>query len=285
MRPSPDICRRLTAIGALADDAVGLTETALILAAASRPGSDAMPYERHLEKLTDDVAAYVGADADDPVSGLEMRTEALRQVMVKRYGYAGSDDAYDDPDCANLMRVIDRRQGLPVTLGIVALHIARALGWHMEGLDFPPRFLVRMEFEGRRAILDVFDGCIELTPPDLRGLYKAVSGAHVEISPSQYTAMSNRDILLRAAAKVKIHHLRSERLDEALDTIKTMLLFAPENAPLWREAGILYARLDRIPEAIAALEEFLRHAEGEPSGDTSRYKTSVLLQELRERLN
>jgi len=184
-----------------------------------------------------------------------------------------------------LMRVIDRRQGLPVTLGIVALHIARALGWHMEGLDFPPRFLVRMEFEGRRAILDVFDGCIELTPPDLRGLYKAVSGAHVEISPSQYTAMSNRDILLRAAAKVKIHHLRSERLDEALDTIKTMLLFAPENAPLWREAGILYARLDRIPEAIAALEEFLRHAEGEPSGDTSRYKTSVLLQELRERLN
>ncbi|MHA1598824.1 MAG: SirB1 family protein [Alphaproteobacteria bacterium] len=281
MKPSPDICRRLTAIGKLPDAAVGLTETALVLAAAARPGCDATPYERHLEKLTDDVAAYAGKDADDPARGLDMRIEALRQVLVRRYGYGGTDDAYDDPDCANLMRVIDRRQGLPVALGIITLHVCRALGWHMDGLDFAPRFLVRMEFNGRRAILDMFDGCVELTPPDLRGLYKAVSGAHVEITPGQYAAMSNRDILLRTASKVKIHHLRTERLDEALESVETMLLFAPDNAALWREAGILNARLDRVDDAIAALEEFLRHAPGE----AARYRTSVLLQELRERLN
>jgi len=281
MKPSPDICRRLTNIGKLSDNAVGLTETALVLAAATRPGADPTPYERHLEKLTDDVAAYVGADADDSETGLEMRIEALRQVMVKRYGYSGADDAYDDPDCANLMRVIDRRQGLPVLLGIITMHVARALGWPVEGLDFPPRFLLRLEFNGRRAILDMFDGGIEMAPPDLRGLYKAVSGAHVEITPGQYTALSNRDILLRACSKLKIHHLRSERLEEALEVIDTMLLFAPGNAALLREAGILNARLDRVADAIAALEEFLRHA----PGDASRYKTSVLLQELRERLN
>lgn len=281
MKPSPNICRRLTDIGKLSDAAVGLTETALVLATATRPGADLTPYERHLEKLTDDVAAYAGKDADDPAGGLDMRIEALRQIMVKRYGYGGADDVYDDPDCANLMRVIDRRQGLPVLLGIITMHVARALGWHIEGLDFPPRFLLRLEFAGRRAILDMFDGGIELTPPDLRGLYKAVSGAHVEITPGQYAAMSNRDILLRACAKVKINHLRSERLEEALEAIDTMLLFAPGNATLWREAGILNARLDRVADAIAALEEFLRHAPGE----ASLYKTSVLLQELRERLS
>lgn len=281
MKPSPDICRRLTAIGKLPDNTVGLTETALVLAATTRPGADATPYERHLEKLTDDVATYAGKDADNPVGGLEMRIEALRQIMIKRYGYGGAEDAYDDPDCANLMRVIDRRQGLPVVLGIITMHVARALGWHIEGLDFPPRFLVRLEFEGRRAILDMFDGGVELGPPDLRGLYKAVSGAHVEISPGQYAAMANRDILLRACAKVKTYYLRSERLEDALDAIDTMLLFAPGNAALWREAGIINARLDRVTDAIAALEEFLRHA----PGDASRYKTSVLLQELRERLN
>jgi len=281
MRPPPDICRRLTEIGKLPDDAVGLTETALVLAAATRPGTDATPYERHLEKLTDDVAAYAGADADDSGTGLDMRIEALRQVLVKRYGYSGAEDAYDDPDCANLMRVIDRRQGLPVLLGVITMHVARALGWHIEGLDFPPRFLLRLECNGRRAILDMFDGGVEMTPQDLRGLYKAVSGAHVEITPGQYTILNNRDILLRAYSKIKIHHLRSERLEDAIDAIDTMLLFAPGVASLWREAGILNARLDRVADAIAALEEFLRHA----PGDASRYKTSVLLQELRERLN
>jgi regulator of sirC expression with transglutaminase-like and TPR domain len=76
-------------------------------------------------------------------------------------------------------------------------------------------------------------------------------------------------------------HLRSDNLEQALDVVDTLLLVAPKNPALWREAGILNTRLDRVKEAVAALEEFLNHA----GADASRYRTSVLLQELRERLN
>ncbi len=281
MKPSPAICRRLSAFGALGDDAIGLTETALVLASAERPGIAVDAYERHLEKLTDDVAAYAGREADDPAAGLDMRAEALRQVIARRHGYGGSDDAYEDFDCANLMRVIDRRDGLPTLLGIVYMHVARALGWTIEGLDFPPRFLVRLEFQGRRIILDPFDGGRALQPHDLRGLYKAVSGPHVEIAPVHTRPMSNRAIVLRSRRNAKVLHLRSERLEEALDLVETLLLLAPGEAALWREAGVLNARLDRVSDAIAALEEFLKRA----GADSSRYRTSVLLQELRARLN
>ena len=281
MRPSPEVCHRLSAFGALGDNELGLSETAMILAGAERPGIDATVYERHLEKLTDDVAAYAGKDADSEVGGIQMRIEALQQIIAKRYGYYGSDDAYEDFECANLMRVIDRREGLPTLLGIIYLHVARALGWATDGLGFPPRFLIRMEFSGERRILDPFDGGRLLEPFELRGLYKAVSGPNVEITPEHTQPMTNRAIILRSRRNVKVLHLRSDDLEQALDVVDTLLLMAPQDPALWREAGILNARLDRVNEAVAALEKFLSHA----GVDASRYQTSILLQELRSRLN
>jgi regulator of sirC expression with transglutaminase-like and TPR domain len=265
----------------LDDNELQLTNTALILAGAEQPGIDAAVYERHLKKLTNDVATYAGRDANCTISGIQIRTEALQQVIAKRYGYSGSDNAYEIFECANLMRVINRRAGLPTLLGIIYLHVARALGWAMDGLDFPPRFLIRLEFSGERKILDPFDGGRVLEPFDLRGLYKAVSGPQVEITPQHTEPMTNRAIILRSQRNIKILHLRSDDLESALDTVETLLLIAPKNPALWREAGILNARLDRIKEAVAALEKFLSHT----GADASNYRTSVLLQELRGRLN
>jgi len=281
MRPSPQTCQRLSALGKLHDDELGLTETALILAAAEGPRCETEPYVRHLEKLTEAVAAYAGKDAHHPKRGLAMRAEALRQVVARRYGYGGCDEAYEDLEFGNLIRVIDRRQGLPEVLGIIYIHIARALEWHMDGLDFPPRFLVRLEFAGQRMILDPFDGGIELAPHNLRDLYKAVSGLHVEIAPGHYAAMNNRQILIRSRKNAKVLKLRNENLEAALGEIRTLLLFAPDVSVLWREAGILSARLDRVDEAIAALEEFLQRS----GSDATHYRTSILLQELRSRQN
>jgi regulator of sirC expression with transglutaminase-like and TPR domain len=281
MKPSPAICRRLSAFGKLGDDQIGLTETALVLAGAERPGIGFASYERHLEKLVDDVAAYAGKEAASPKGGLDMRIEALQQIIARRYGYGGSDEAYENFECANLMRVIDRRDGLPTLLGIVYLHVARALDWAIDGLDFPPRFLVRLEFAGERRILDPFDAGRVLEPFDLRGLYKAVSGPQAEITPKHTQAMSNRAIILRSRRNIKVLHLRSQKLDEALDVVETLLLLAPLEPSLWREAGTLNARLDRVKEAITALEFYLNTA----GADAARYRTSILLQELRARLN
>ena len=280
MRPSPDIRAKLIHTGALPDGRLDLTETALTLASIERPGVPIKPYRRHLHRLVSDVGVYAGT-GDHRRGGVERRQEALGQVVAKRYGYGAADDAYEDPDNANFMRLIDRRRGLPVVLGVLYLHVAGALGWSMSGLDFPARFLVRLQHESRRLILDPFDGGRVVTPKGMRELIKAVAGNHAELTPGHYAEMSNRDILLRVQGNIKSHLLRAERLEEALEVIKTMLLFAPEAAALWREAGLLHARLDNVKAAVSALEEYMRHN----SGDSTRYRTSILLQELRERLS
>lgn len=271
-----EIREQLSAVGQKRDSDVDLFEAALLLGASMRPGVALDPYRRHIEKLTREVATYGGED-----TSLEAQAEALSAVIAKRYGYVGVDDAFDDLDSANLTRVIDRRTGLPVALGIVYLKAALDLGWHLVGIDFPARFLLRLEHAGERAIVDPFDSGRVVTPMELRNLFKAVAGQHAELKPDHFRPMTKREVLLRLENNLKIRLLKLDRLEEALGHVETMLLFAPEVAMLWREAGLINARLDNVKAAVAALEEFMRR----DGDDTNAYRTSVLLQELRARLN
>ncbi|MED5396521.1 MAG: tetratricopeptide repeat protein, partial [Pseudomonadota bacterium] len=106
-------------------------------------------------------------------------------------------------------------------------------------------------------------------------------GNHAELTPEHYREMSARAVLLRLQENIKTRLLREIRLEDALGVVETMLLFAPDTSYLWRECGLLQARLDRTQEAVASLEEHLRRS----SGAGARYNASILLQKLRARLN
>jgi len=267
----------LARLGTAGDD-FDLAEAALAFAALERPGVGTEPYLRHLARLCEDVSAYAGGTPDLP-----LQEDALRQVLCRRYGYGAIDDGEDDgtDDGSNLMHVIDRRSGRPVALGIIFLYAARSQGWHMDALDFAPRFLVRLEHGGHRIILDPSAGAQRVSPANLRAYIKATMGNDAELTPEKYRAVSNREVVLRLANRTKVCQLRAERLDDALATVEAMLLIAPDVAALWREAGLLHARLDNVRDAVAALEQYLSRT----PADTVRYRTSVLLQELRTRLS
>lgn len=273
---SPAVRVGLRAVAAQAEADIDVAEVALMLAVTGRPGVLLQPYRRHLAKMCEEVARHAG-----PEPALDMRIEALAEVIAKRYGYVGTQDAFRDLDCANLTYVMDRRGGLPVTLGIVYLHVARTLGWALAGIDFPPRFLLRLDHGGRRVLLDPFEGLKVLETPALRVLLKEFSGPEAEVRPGHFRALTSREVLLRLQNTIKARLLDSRQIEDALAQVEIMLLFAPEQPELWREAGVLNSRLGNVKAAVAAFEECLRR---EP-GDSSRYRVSIMLQELRGRLN
>ncbi|HBC08851.1 MAG TPA: hypothetical protein DC046_14915, partial [Rhodospirillaceae bacterium] len=254
-----------------------IAAAALHLAAARLPGLNLGPYERHLARLTAEVADYAGPGTPT----LAGQYEALIQVIDRRYGYGGNESVFEDLDAANLARVIDTRRGLPVALGIVYMEVCNRLGWSLVGLDFPGRFLVRLEDAGGRMILDLFEGGRELMPPDLRGMLKTMAGADAELHPRYLSEMTARQVVLRLEDNIRVRQMQRGELADAADTISLMLLVAPDTGHLWREAGIVNARLDRVARAVEALEEYLKRAPGEENG----YEASLLLQELRAKLN
>ena len=278
MRLGSDLLEELAHVGRTNDDAIDMGEAALVLAAIAKPNTPREPYRRHLQKVFHEVAAYV--DGYRGVVPLKLRHEALVQVIYKRFGYVGTKDCFDDIEAASLMRVIDRRGGLPVALGILYLEAARHIGWSAVGIDFPGRFLVRLDAEGPpcggRLIIDPCDGGSELNAPDLRRILKLMTGPEVEIGPMHYRAVGSRAVLLRLQNNIKTRHLDAGRVGAALSALETMAALAPDDAALWREIGVLHTRLGQTPAAVAALEECLRH-EGP---EQLRYSASALLQEL-----
>ena len=266
--------------GAAPDDAVELAETALALAAIDRPRVPLGWYRGHLAQLVREVRDEATGPGNRD-RGVEGAAAALHGVIAGRHGYQGDTVTYEDMQNANLMRVIDRRKGLPVALGIIYIHVARAQGWGMAGLNFPGHFLVRLEIGGQRAILDPFHAGMARKPSELRDLLKAIAGNDAELRPEHYAPVNDRDILLRLQNNIKLRHLRSQRVDHAIEVVNAMLMIAPGDPMLWREAGLMHAQLGNLNTAVEALERYLACG----TSDVLRHETAVLVQRLKARLN
>ncbi|NYZ15991.1 tetratricopeptide repeat protein [Azospirillum sp. RWY-5-1] len=264
-------------VGARRDEEIDLAEAALALGSLDRPGQPLDRYRRHLAAIARDMHDRFDAAGD----GLAARITLLHDIIIERHGYCGDSDTYDDLQNANLLRVIDRRKGLPVTLGILYLHAARAMGWAMVGLNFPGHFLVRMDCGGERAIIDPFNEGQVRTAVDLRDLLKATAGAAAELEPGHYQPVRNRDILLRLQNNLKLRFLSAHDVPRALEVLETMRVFAPDEPALWRETGLLEAHSGNLLDAIEALETFMRLSDS----DRHLHQAAMLIQQLKGRLN
>lgn len=279
--PDAEVRARLTVLGQMPDDEFRLAEAALLLAASREPGLNIGPYERHLARLAEEVAEFAGQGAEADAPPVRQQRDALVEVIARRYGYGGNESVFDDLDAANLARVIDTRRGLPVALGIIYMDVCERLGWSMTGIDFPGRFVVRLSRGSDRMILDLFENAKELTPPDLRVMLKTMAGAEAELDPRYLGEMTARRVVLRLEDNIRVRQMQAGDLAAAADTLQGMLAIAPDVGHLWRESGLVNARLDRIANAVEALEEYLKCEPGQENG----YEASKLLQELRARLN
>lgn len=253
-----------------------IAEAALALASFERPRVGLSRYRQHLANLARDVGRHGRAGGE-----LAARAAALNEIILLKYGYSGDELTYDDLQNANLMRVVDRRKGLPVALGILYLHAARAQGWDSVGLAFPGHFLIRLTEGAERLILDPFHGGTVCDAANLRELLKAMAGQEVELAPQHYAPVADRDVLLRLQNNLKSRLLQAGQHERALGVVETMLLLAPDLAELWHEAGLLHARQGNMRAAANALEQFILRA---PEGH-ARHQAAAILQQLKSKLN
>ncbi len=240
----------LAVMGRGQDREIPIAEAALLLAALDRPRVGLDRYREHLGEIAERLAGRQTGTLDE-------RREALNAVLFEELGYAGDSVTYNDLQNANLMRVIDRRRGLPVALAILYLHGARAQGWTAEALRFPGHVVVRLSTPRARMIVDPFNGGRTLDPPALRTLAKAIAGEAAELTPEHVEAMSNREILLRLQNNIKVRRLQGGDLDGGLVALESMLRLAPGDWQLWREAAGLHVRSGNLHAASLALDQVI----------------------------
>lgn len=240
----------LDAIGQLPDTEIDIAGAALQLARIDAPHADWKAASAHLSEIARRAAML-------PEQGLLQRADALAELLSGTFGYHGDTETYDDPANASLIRVIERRRGLPVALGILWLHAARAAGWECHGVDFPAHFLIALDAKRTQVVIDVFHGGQILPARNLIGLLQQVEGPDAELRTGLLRPMSNRRVLLRLQNNIMTRRLAAGDIEGGLACLEDMVRFAPDQAELWRQAGGLNEKLNRIARARVCYEQYL----------------------------
>jgi regulator of sirC expression with transglutaminase-like and TPR domain len=244
----------LKAIGQLADTEIDIGNAALQLARVDVPGADWQIAARHLSDVAQAVVTRAVAIDD---TDLRRRAEALAEVLAGQFGYAGDRETYDDTANANLIRVTERRRGLPVALGVIWLHAARAAGWDCHGVDFPAHFLIALKGDKTQVVIDVFNGGGIMSARSLRDLLKRIEGEKSDLRPGLLQPMSTRRVLLRLQNNIMTRRLDAGDVGRALRCVEDMLSIAPTQAELWRQAGVINHKLEQVAAARDCYSRFL----------------------------
>jgi regulator of sirC expression with transglutaminase-like and TPR domain len=262
--------------GTLKDEEIDLGEAAIALALLFLPGVRPERYRHHLKKLGDHLEEeYQSRLRLKEKDTLALRLACLIKIVHEAHGYEGDEKTYDDIQNASLIRVIERRKGLPIALGIIYIVLARRMGWQIDGLSFPGHFLVRMEAEGERVIIDPFRKGKEMNAAELRNLLKSIAGKGAELSHNYYAAVSNRDMLIRLQNNLKKRLIEMEEYAQAVIVLEAMEALAPDEYRSLFDKGVLYAKLGQSAQAETAL---LRYIEKAPSQLEKQQARAVLQQ-------
>jgi regulator of sirC expression with transglutaminase-like and TPR domain len=246
---------------------------ALMLASLDHPGISLDPSRGHLREISE------LAEAEAPLIGdVEDGARILSNLMALHFGYEGDRLTYDDPRNADLIEVIARRRGMPVALGILYIHAARAAGIEASGLNTPAHFLVLLTKSGHEVMVDPFNGGAMLDSERVAGPQRMGGPESAHLAEP----VSDMDVLLRLQNNLKVRAREASDQPRTLEIAKRMVLIGPRKADLWLDLARLSENAGVMGDARRAYEACLEIAR---PGQSLHNEAALGLAELKRMIN
>jgi regulator of sirC expression with transglutaminase-like and TPR domain len=248
-----------------------LAAPAFLIARLEYPRLVPGPYLDRLDEMGDAAFHRIDKDPghDAPLAG---RIDALNRYLFNELGFFGNRDQYEDPRNSCLNEVLDRRTGIPITLSLVYIEVARRAGLRAEGVNFPGHFLVRVLHDLHTddpddgLIVDPFHGGAILDEHECRGLLDKHMGSEAAWAPALLARATRRQILVRMLLNLKRLYVSWRSFPQARSVSDLLLALSPGAITELRDRGLLAYHMNDFPAALRDLEEYLklaRHGEGD----------------------
>jgi regulator of sirC expression with transglutaminase-like and TPR domain len=210
------------------DDRIELDVAALLIGEWDRDEAfDVDAYRRRLDEIAERAAVAIAAA--DPATAPWPAARALAGTLFAELGFRGNTNDYYDPRNSYLGDVLDRRVGIPITLSVLYLEIARRVGVPASGIGFPGHFLVRVDGGPAPLIIDAFGRGAELGRPELAALLARTSGPDAALADGMLNVVSKRTILSRMLANLAGIYGRASDLHRSLEILERQSLLDPGN--------------------------------------------------------
>ena len=259
-----------------------LAVAALMIARLEYPKLEASRYLERLDELGRQASRRLEAASsmsvetpDDADPATFTQVSALNEYLFREERFHGNRINYEDPRNSFLNEVLDRRTGIPITLALVYMEVARRAGLHVEGLNVPGHFLLRCPAPRKSLqaandlIIDAFHGGALLSEDAYRQLLQRVGigepddeeGALSEDDmPSRLRHATKSQILTRMLLNLKRTYVNMRSFPQARDVTELLLAVNPSAVEELRDRGLIAYHLRDFAAALRDLEAYLERS-------------------------
>lgn len=238
-----------------------LAPAALAVARVEYPSLETTPYLALLDRMGEEAAARIGPTGHAPS---ETTLKAFNEYFYDELGFTGNRERYDDPRNSFLNEVLNRRTGIPISLAVVYLEVARRAGMRMAGVNFPGHFLLRapqptgVRRSDEVTIVDPFHAGAFLSEADCRQLLRQHVGDHAAFDRSLLEPATRTQIIIRILVNLKRLYVRMRSFPHARFISDLLLSVDPLAIVELRDRGLLAYHLQDFAGALRDLEAYLR---------------------------
>lgn len=236
-----------------------LAAAAFAIARVEYPSLDAAPYLDGLARMGREAAGRIARAGTGRLDAVR----AFNEYLYDEQGFVGNRAHYDDPRNSFLNEVLERRTGIPITLAIVYLEVARRAGLRVTGVNFPGHFLLRVSDDGppvdpEFVIIDPFHGGALLSEVDCRELLRQHVGEEAAFDRTLLEPATRHQIVVRTLVNLKRLYVRMRSFPQARFISDLLLTVDPSAISELRDRGLLAYHLQDFAAALRDLEEYLR---------------------------
>ena len=249
---SEHLARQLQAILSGPEQEIDLGSAALTVAQLEYPDLDVPRYVAQLDHFSASAAQRL--KAGDPPRQL---VQTLSGFLFEEEGFRGDSADYYDPRNSCLNEVMDRRGGIPITLSVVYLEIARRLGLPFFGVGLPGHFVVKYDDGDQALFVDPFGGGTIVDRDGCRKLAAAVLDGGRDLRDADFAAVEKRCVIERMLNNLRGIHVHSCQYRKAISVLDLMITLSADAAGRFKERGMLYCQMRDFPRARQDFEQYL----------------------------
>lgn len=241
-----------------ADDEIDLARAALLIARVDDEELDVDVYLRTIDRMADEIKAAVGSGADEVT-----RLAALKNYLFTENGFHGSRTDYYHRDNSYLNRVIDDREGIPITLSVLFMELGKRIDLNVLGVGLPGHFCVKhVQRDGREQLIDVYDGAAMLTKEQVaKKVAETTDGG--ALRDEHLHPLTKRQILQRMLRNLIALAQSAKDRAKMIGYLEILVTLAPDSAEDRGVRAMLKFETGRHDMAIQELDWFF---ERKPEG-------------------
>ena len=262
------------------DASIDLATAALAIARTEYPALDSPYYLSRLDGLAKRVRSRMRSS---PTA--RENIALLNRVLFDEEGLRGNRENYYDPRNSFLNDVLDRKLGIPITLSLVYMDVARRVGFPLCGTGMPGHFLVkRCDPMSGEIIVDPFNRGLIVSTAECQKRLNEIYSGEIAMRPEFLYAVTHREILTRILNNLRQVYFTQRNLHKGLRILDLLLAIPPLSPDLLRERGLVRLNLEQYLGAARDLGGYLQACPEAPDSDDVR-ETLEMLRQLLARMN